>query len=65
MKNGLFVCFENFQFNENYGRYYDTRRKLWYDMLDKDMLILSEKLSTLSPEMLRIVENIIDECNRL
>lgn len=35
------------------------------DIVDKDMLILSKKLSTLSPEMLRIVENIIDECNRL
>lgn len=35
------------------------------DIVDKDMLILSEKLRTLSPEMLRIVENIIDECNKL
>ena len=35
------------------------------DIVDKDMLILSEKLSTLSPEMLRIVENIIDECSKL
>ena len=35
------------------------------DIVDKDLLILSEKLRTLSPEMLRIVENIIDEFNRL
>ena len=35
------------------------------DIVDKDMLILSEKLRTLSPEMLRIVENIIDECSKL
>ena len=35
------------------------------DIVDKDLLILSEKLSTLSPEMLRIVENIIDECSKL
>lgn len=35
------------------------------DIVDKDMLILSDKLRTLSPEMLRIVENIIDECRKL
>ena len=35
------------------------------DIVDKDMLILSDKLRTLSPEMLRIVENIIDEFNKL
>lgn len=35
------------------------------DIVDKDMLILSEKLRTLSPEMLRIVENIIDELRKL
>lgn len=35
------------------------------DIVDKDMLILSDKMRTLSPEMLRIVENIIDECRKL
>ena len=35
------------------------------DIVDKDMLILSEKLRTLSPEMLHIVENIIDELRKL
>lgn len=35
------------------------------DIVDKDMLIFSEKLRTLSPEMLRIVENIIDELRKL
>ena len=35
------------------------------DIVDKDMLILSDKLRTLSPEMLRIVEDIIDEFNKL
>lgn len=35
------------------------------DIVDKDMLILSDKLRTLSPEMLRIVENIIDELRKL
>ena len=31
------------------------------DIVDKDLLILSDKMRKLSPEMLRIVENIIDE----
>ena len=35
------------------------------DIADKDMLILSDKMRKLSPEMLRIVENIIDECNKI
>ena len=34
------------------------------DIVDKDLLILSDKMRKLSPEMLRIVENIIDECNK-
>lgn len=33
--------------------------------MDKDMLILADKLRKLSPEMLRIVENIIDECAKI
>ena len=35
------------------------------DIVEKDMLILADKLRSLSPEMLRIVENIIDECNKI
>ena len=32
------------------------------EIVDKDMLILSDKLRKLSPSQLRIVESIIDEC---
>lgn len=35
------------------------------DIIDKDLLLLSEKLSKLSPAQVRIIENIIDECNNL
>lgn len=35
------------------------------DIVDKDLLILSDKMRKLSPGMLRIVENIIDECNKI
>ena len=35
------------------------------DIIDKDLLLLSEKLSKLMPSQLRIIENIIDECNTL
>lgn len=35
------------------------------DIVDKDLLILSDKMRKLSPEMLRIVENIIDECAKI
>lgn len=35
------------------------------DIVDKDLLLLSEKLRKLSPEQLRIIENIIDECIKL
>ena len=35
------------------------------DIVEKDMLILADKLRSLSPEMLRIVENIIDECVKI
>ena len=31
-------------------------------VVDKDLLLLSDKLSKLSPSQLRTVENIIDEC---
>ena len=32
------------------------------DVIDKELLILSDKMRSLSPSQLRIVENIIDEC---
>ncbi len=32
------------------------------DVIDKDLLILSDKMRDLTPSQLRIVENIIDEC---
>ena len=35
------------------------------DIVDKDLLILSDKMRSLTPEQLRIVENVIDVCNRL
>ena len=35
------------------------------DVVDKDLLILSDKLRKLSPSQLRSIENIIDECIEL
>jgi len=35
------------------------------DIVDKDLLLLSEKLSKLTPSQVKIIENIIDECNNL
>ena len=35
------------------------------DIIDKDLLILSDKLRRLSPSQVRIIENIIDDCIRL
>lgn len=35
------------------------------DIVDKDLLLLADKLRQLSPSQLRIVENVIDECNAL
>ena len=32
------------------------------DIIEKDLLILSDKMRKLSPSQLRIVENVIDEC---
>ena len=32
------------------------------DIIDKDKLLLSDKLDKLTPQQARIVENIIDEC---
>lgn len=35
------------------------------DVIDKDLLILSDKMRRLTPSQLRIVESIIDECDAL
>ena len=35
------------------------------DIIDKDLLILSEKMRRLSPAQIRIIESIIDECGAL
>lgn len=35
------------------------------EIVDKDFLIISDKLRSLSPSQLRIIESIIDECNKL
>ena len=35
------------------------------DIVDKDLLLLSNKMRKLTPSQLRIVENVIDECNTL
>ena len=32
------------------------------DIIDKDKLLLSEKLDKLTPQQVRIVENVVDEC---
>lgn len=34
-------------------------------IVDKDLLILSDKMRSLTPSQLRIIENVIDECNKL
>lgn len=35
------------------------------DIIDKDLILLSDKLKKLTPAQIRIVENLIDECCRL
>lgn len=35
------------------------------EIIDKDLLLITEKLQSLNPSQFRIVENIIDECNKL
>lgn len=35
------------------------------EIVDKDLLVLADKLRSLTPSQLRIVESIIDECNKL
>jgi len=32
------------------------------DIIDKDKLLLSDKLDKLTPQQVRIVENVVDEC---
>ena len=35
------------------------------DIVEKDMLILSDKMKNLTPAQVRIIETIIDQCNEL
>lgn len=35
------------------------------EIIDKDLILLSDKLRRLSPAQIRIVESVIDECNAL
>ena len=35
------------------------------EIVDKDMFILSEKLSRLSPKQFKFIESIVDKCNEL
>lgn len=35
------------------------------EVIDKDLLLLADKMRTLTPSQLRIIENVIDECNML
>lgn len=35
------------------------------DVIDKDMLLISEKLQRLTPEQFHIIEAIVDECDAL
>lgn len=34
-------------------------------IVDKDLLILSDKIKQLTPSQIRIIENIVDQCNDL
>lgn len=34
-------------------------------IIDRDLLLISEKLKKLSPSQIRTIENIIDECDKL
>ena len=33
------------------------------EIIDKDLLILSDKIKQLAPSQIRIIENIVDQCN--
>lgn len=35
------------------------------EIVDKDYLLLSDKMRKLTPSQLRLIENIVDECNSL
>ena len=35
------------------------------EIIDKDSLILSDKIKQLAPSQIRIIENIVDQCNDL
>lgn len=35
------------------------------EVIDKDLLILSDKIKQLAPSQIRIIENIVDQCNVL
>lgn len=35
------------------------------EIIDKDLLLLSDKLKKLTPSQIRIVENIVDECLKI
>lgn len=35
------------------------------EIIDKDLLILSDKIKQLTPSQIRIIENIVDQCNDL
>lgn len=35
------------------------------EIIDKDLLILSDKIKQLAPSQIRIIENIVDQCNNL
>ena len=35
------------------------------EIIDKDLLVLSDKIKQLAPSQIRIIENIVDQCNDL
>ena len=35
------------------------------EIIDKDLLVLSDKIKQLAPSQIRIIENIVDHCNDL
>lgn len=35
------------------------------EIIDKDLLILSDKIKQLAPSQITIIENIVDQCNDL
>ena len=51
--------------NQSYNFSNSKYTLLTGDIIDKDLLIISDKLQNLSSSQVRIVESIIDECNSL